>query len=191
MKSEADARLWLASSILFPLLLRGRPDVRTEDSIWISECRYLPESHCAVLVGADQQPAIWAERDPVNAFGSVDEPEGHADGLAGGWIPQLHGSVLIDAEQATIRAEHHPLSACSGVQDADWLAGGRIPQPHVPVTIGAGQQPAIGAERHPVHAVGADDITGHGEADGGVQDTDRLAGGRIPQPHGPVLISAG
>ena len=34
---------------------------------------------------------------------------------------------------------------------ADGAAGGRVPQPHRAVAAGAGQQLAVGAERHPVH----------------------------------------
>ena len=40
----------------------------------------------------------------------------------------------------------------AGVQRrADGAAGGRVPQPHRAVAVGAGQQLAVGAERHPVH----------------------------------------
>ena len=66
---------------------------------------------------------------------------------------------------------------------ADGLAGGRVPQPHRAVGAGAGQQLAVGAERHPEHAVpGAGGV--EGRADG-------LAGGRVPQPHRAVAVGAG
>ena len=67
---------------------------------------------------------------------------------------------------------------------ADGLAGGRVPQPHRAVAVGAGQQLAVGAERHPVHAVPGRVVGLDGRADG-------LAGGRVPQPHRAVAAGAG
>jgi DNA-binding NarL/FixJ family response regulator len=66
--------------------------------------------------------------------------------------------------------------------DATRRAGGRVPQPHGAVAVGAGQQRAVAAERHPVHAVPGAGV--QGRADG-------PAGGRVPQPDGAVGAGAG
>ena len=80
----------------------------------------------------------------------------------------------------------HILAGGVGRDGADGLAGGRIPQPHPAVEVGAGQQLAVGAERHPVHAVRPP--LGPGSL---VWRADGLAGGRIPQPHRAVGVGAG
>ena len=62
------------------------------------------------------------------------------------------------------------------------LAGDRVPQPHHAVAAGAGQQLAIGAERHPEHAPPGTGVQGRADA---------AAGGRVPQPHHAVGAGAG
>ena len=124
----------------------------------------VPQPHRAVDVGAGQQLAVRAERHPGRAA-----LYGPALGRLSAWIVRT-GWPVAESHNRTVpsastlassfpsRAERHPghvhaaVESGVGLDSADGLAGGRVPQPHRAVAVGAGQQLAVRAERHPVHA---------------------------------------
>ena len=78
--------------------------------------------------------------------------------------------VLASSLPSGLNATPNTPPPGAGVEGrADGPAGGRVPQPHRAVGAGAGQQLAVGAERHRAHAIpGAGPAAGvEGLADGG------------------------
>ena len=98
--SLADAGLGFARGVPRPFCLCWRPDIGTERRIRIGEEPHWPRPHGSVGVGAGQERAIWTERHAGHAPPRTDTGrEGSADGLPGGWVPQLHSAVRLGAGQ--------------------------------------------------------------------------------------------
>src|SRR5437870_11794171 len=79
-------------------------------------------------IAARNRLAVWAERDAVN----LADVAGHfVEFLAGGRVPQPHGSILAARQDArTIRRERRADDALRvAIEDAQTFAGVGVPQP--------------------------------------------------------------
>ena len=115
----------------------------------------VPQPHRAVAAGAGQQLAVGAERHPVHA---ASGPVPVWQGAPTGWPVAGSHSRTVPSPPALASSLPSGLNATPDTPPGRWpvegradgLAGGRVPQPHRAVAAGAGQQLAVGAERHPV-----------------------------------------
>ena len=148
----------------------------------------VPQPRRAVAAGGGQQLAVGAERHRVHAAPGLAwriVPTGRpVAGFHSRTVPSAPAvaSSLPSGLNATARTPYRAVVRPLAWRVADGAAGGRVPQPHRAVAVGAGQQLAVGAERHRVHAVPGGGV--QGRADG-------AAGGRVPQPHRAVGAGAG
>ena len=140
----------------------------------------IPQPHRPVLAGGGELPPVRAERHRVHR--AVVAGEGGLLG-AGGRIPQPHRPVLAGGgELPPVRAERHRAHT-----RPSWPVRVACPAPvagshsrTVPSSLAEASRRAVRAERHRVHRA----VVAGEEWPAG-------AGGRIPQPHRPVLAGGG